>query len=271
MIDVDDRWVDVDFPREPEYTYGYSGPGNISKFASFEDTEKILTDAEVRAAIEKMDAEDTGAEWLVTRIFAQLNEGSCVYNACSQANEVTQCRQYGPDEVVHLSAISGYKQIGSSPSSGANIGDGLDCLEEIGTLPLDNEENKARFKHTMPNTGFRLPYPDGWKETAKLFRVQGRKIIRSVLGLLTALVKRQPVVVGRAGHSICYLRPRWSNANGYTIDYPNSWGKWGFGLGRFDYGYGRDTMRLISSSASYCFTFESIVPDFTIKHPRKVV
>lgn len=260
-MNIDDRFVDYDFTRDPNYVAGDLGVRAFGATCrSYNDVVPTIAESEWPALIERMDAEGGGAERLVTRIYNQRNEGSCVANACAQAHEVVQALQFGKDKVVPLSAISLYKRIGRSPGSGAMVSDGLEEMASRGVLPLDTPENRQRFgDKVMPPTGFYTNYPTGWEATAKNFRVTEWFIIRSVGQLITALLHQHPVVVGRAGHSICYLRPTRSGGS-LKVVYANSWSaNWGFGAGDFTGGFGADSMNLISSSARWAFAVRSVV------------
>lgn len=187
-----------------------------------------------------------------------LGVHNCVANATSQAHEVVQALQHGKANVVHLSAISLYKRIGRSAQSGAMVSDGLKEMASRGILPLDTPENRERFgSAVMPNTGFSKPYPDNWQETAALFRGVEYHTVNSVAGLLTALCNQHPVVVGRQGHSICYLRPM-RRSGRRVVAYANSWGNWGQGLGDFDSGFGFDSESQIRQSASWAFVLRAV-------------
>lgn len=246
-----DDFLDVDFEKDPKYVFGNLGMGFLGEAGVYEDVFGALSDAEIDEVIEKMEAEGGGADRLVTRIYNQKSEGSCVANACSQALEIIQALQFGKENVVHLSAISLYKRIGRSPSSGAMVSDGLKEITSRGVLPLDDEKNRARFgDHCMPNTGFRTPMPSGWESTAKNFSAVESYVVRSVSGLLTALCNQHPVVVGRQGHSICYCRPM-RRSGRRVVKYANSWGNWG------DNGYGYDSESQIRQSANWAFALRS--------------
>lgn len=260
-MDIDDRFVDVDFTVDPNYVFGDLGAATFEMCGAYENAASVLSDAEIDEVIERLDAEGGGADDLVSRIYNQKNEGSCVANATSQAHEIVQARQFGLDRVVHLSAISLYKRIGRSPSSGAMVSDGLKEMVSRGILPLDNEANKARFAHTMPNTGFRTPYPGGWQDTAKQFAGVESYVVRSVSGLLTALCRQEPVVVGRQGHSICYVRPM-RRSGKRVVAYANSWGGgengWGSPMGVHPSGFGFDSESQIRQSSSWAFVLRSV-------------
>lgn len=253
MPSVDPRFVDVDFTVDPNYVKGDLGVKPGFMCAAYEDAVPTIPESSWQSECAKLDAAGGGADKLVTRIYNQRNEGSCVANACSQAVEIIQAKQFGKDKVTPLSAISLYKRIGRSPNSGAMVSDGLDEIAKRGVLPLDTPENRAKFgPHVMPATGFYTAFPSGWEETAKKFRATEWFVVRSKAGLITALLNQHPVVVGRAGHSICYCRPLYKDGR-LLVKYANSWGSWG------DQGYGYDSERYISSSSGWAFALRSVV------------
>ncbi len=243
------KFIDVDFTQDPNFCGGYNGPGDLSRFARYEDEMPVYPES----SWVEMAAADNAADDLVTRIFDQKQEGSCVANASSQGMEVAQARQFGKDRVVHLSAISLYKRIGSSPSSGANVSDAWDALAADGVLPLDDDENKKRFKHTMPNTGFSTPYPDGWKETAKMFKGLEVYKIDSLPELVAAMLDRFGAVVGRSGHSIFHAKL--VNKDGDLFArYANSWKEsWG------EKGFGYDSMSMMKQACHGAYAIRSII------------
>jgi len=247
-----DRWLDIDFRTDPRYVKGYDEFGPRT-YARYGDTVTLIPESQWAAEVDAIAAESNGADSLVTRIYDQKQEGSCVANACSQAHEIIQALQFGKDRVTHLSAISLYKRIGRSPGSGAMVNDGMDEGKTRGILPLDNEANRARFgSAVMPNTGFSTPYPSGWEAIAANFRYDEIDVIESLAEMMTALIRRQPVVVGRQGHSICYCTPMRKNGS-YIAKYANSWGSWG------DSGFGYDTLSQMRMSSGWAFTPRSIV------------
>lgn len=271
-MEIDPKFIDVDFEREMRERgliagdLGRKEEGQyFASLPTYEDTAPLIPREDWEAEAAKMEADKSGAEWLVTRIYNQSNEGSCVANACAQAHEIIQALQYGKDRVVHLSAISLYKRIGSSPNSGAMVSDGLDEGAERGILPLNTPENIARFQHCMANTGFRQGYPSGWETTAKMFRFVEWSVIKTKEGMGTALLRRQPIVVGREGHSICYCGMRFKSGKLY-VPYPNSWSEdWGQAFGDMPGGFGMDSERQFEKSSGWAFTPRAIVvPDFML-------
>lgn len=254
MTAISDEFIDVDFETQPEYVFGNLGARLFGDCETYGDKIETIPESQWDELIEKMDSENSGIDALVTRIYNQMSEGSCVANACSQAHEILQAAQFGTDNVVHLSAISLYKRIGRSPGSGAMLDDGLDEMSKRGILPLDNAENRDKFgEHVMPNTGFYTQYPSGWGTTAAKFRATEWFILRSVAELVTAGLKGHPIVVGRSGHSICYCRPMYDSRDRMVFKYANSWGNWG------DQGYGYDSLNMIRASANWAFACRSIV------------
>jgi hypothetical protein len=254
VAEEDDSVVDVYFPDDPNYVFGDLGTALCGEYLEFEGTEDLMSDEEIEACIAKMEAEGGGLDELVTDILNQKNEGSCVGNAVTQALMVILHKQYGKTRGIRLSAISIYKQIGRSAGSGAMVSDAMTAVEKTGILPLDTPENREKFgDHVMPATGFSTRFPDGWKETAAKFRGFEFLVIRSVAALLTALCKGYPVVAGREGHSICYLRPMRRNGR-RVVKFANSWNEtWG------DEGFGYDTENQFRKSASWAFAIRAAV------------
>lgn len=257
-MDIDDKFIDVPFDRQPEFTFGDMGAPLFGDFSEYESAVPVLTDAQINAAIEQGEAEQSFLDWLVTRIFDQGREGACVSDACGGANELAQGKQFGKENVIHVSAMSLYKRIGRTASSGAMVSDGLEEMTSRGMLPLDTPENRSRFGDAvMPNTGFKNPFPDDWEGTAIKFASVEYHVVKTVNGLMTALCNRDPVIVGREGHSICYVKPVIYKGS-WAVGYVNSWGKWGMGMGDFDHGFGIDTLSQIKKSAQYAFVLRSV-------------
>jgi hypothetical protein len=260
-MDIDSKFIDVDFPSQPEFVYGNGGLRSLDSLAcrSYADFAPLIPEAQWPELAEKLAANGGGCSALVTRIYNQKNEGSCVGNAKAQQNEIIQATQKGKENVVPLSAISMYKRIGSSPNSGAMIDDALEEGVARGYVPLDTPENRAKFGSVvMPPTGFYTPFPANWQATAALFKDHEFLVVRSVAELITALFNLQPVVVGRQGHSICYCDPVYRNGS-LHVAYANSWGNWGFAMGSMTTGFGLDTLGQIRMSASWAFAVRSSV------------
>jgi hypothetical protein len=250
------KLIDVDFPSQPQFVFGDLGCSPFRESEAFRtcyaDVAPVYPQSQWPELAEA--AKDSSLSKLVTRIYNQGNEGSCVANACSQAHEIVQAIQFGPANVVHLSAMSLYQRIGRSPNSGAMVSDGLEEMAERGILPLDTPENRVKFGDAvMPNTGWRNPKPANWEATAKNFRAVEWLIVDSVEELISALFNQHPVVVGRSGHSIVYCDPVYDGSS-LLVRYCNSWGA-SFG----EQGFGYDSLRLIRSSASWAFALRSVV------------
>lgn len=250
-------FIDVDFRSEPQYVLGDLGR-NPSRLmcAAADDEVPLIPENKWRELAQQ--AEQSGLDKLVVEIKNQGQEGSCVANATTQLHQVMQAAQFGIANVTLLSAMSLYKRIGSSANSGAMVDDGMEEMCARGALPLDNKTNRNHFQHVMPATGFDRPLPQGWQETAKKFRGDERLIVQTEEALFSCLLSGHPVVVGRQGHSILYLRPVWQNGQ-WLIRYVNSWGNWG------ENGYGYDSARLFRQSADWAFTLRSIITPSTVK------
>lgn len=261
LDNIDPAFVDTDFRQWRQYNHGDLGTRAFGpRMADFADVVPDLPESEFPRLAEELKAAGGGLTQLVTRIYNQRNEGSCVANADCQAHEIKQAEQFGRDRVVPLSAISLYKRIGSSPNSGAMIDDGIEEMTSRGVLPLDTPENRARFgDKVMPATGFHTKYPAGWEATAKLFASQEWYAVRTVTSLITALFKGHPVLVGRQGHSICYCDPAYRNGQ-LGVIYANSWDyTWGFAAGSMRGGFGFDTLSQVRMSAQWAAALRSVV------------
>ena len=256
--EISEEFVDYDFPSSDEH-YVFGDLGGAMFGMGDESSRPEMTDSEIAECIERIASEESGLEHLSTRIFNQKREGSCVANAVSMAVQLCQARELGESNVVQLSAMSLYKRIGRSPSSGARVSDGLFEAVKRGILPLDTPANRERYgDKVMRNTGFSSRYPADWEATARRFCVLEFHVIRSVAGIWSALCRREPVVVGREGHSICYTTPIVHKGR-RAAQYANSWGEgWGFkdaGLG----GWGVDTESQVRKSASWAVAIRSLV------------
>ena len=252
MIDIDDRWLDLDFTKDPNYVFG-SLPRDGRRFAglSAADVVPLIDESQWPSIIEA--SNDAPMEAAVTRIFDQRQEGSCVANATAQAHQICQATQFGKQNVIQLSPISLYKRIGSSPESGAMIDDALDKIRDGGILPLNTPENVREFgDQVMPATGFYERYPRGWEATAMKFAGGEAFIVDDTRELISVLLAGFPIVVGREGHSICYVRPMYDRRGSLIVKYANSWGDWG------DAGYGYDSLSQIKKSAQWAFGLRTV-------------
>lgn len=184
---------------------------------------------------------------------------NCVSNATTAGHQCIQAKQYGKKNVIVLSAMSLYKRVARSASSGSMLSDNLDELNSRGALPQNTTANKARFEHTFPATGFSTQYPAGWEKTAKLFVSAEAFVLQSLAELVTACVNGFPIVVGRQGHSILYVRPVWRNSQ-VNFMYANSWDyDWGFAAGGFPGGFGLDSLGVVKQSAGWAFALRAVM------------
>lgn len=255
---IDTRYLDVDFSKQNRPT-GFNSIGSVPSLERFRFANDLIPKTDWKRIANEKKAAGGGISRYVTRIFDQGQEGSCVGNMATQMHETIQAMQFGRKNVVQLSAISMYKQIGSSANSGADTGDALKRGLDTGFLPLDTPENRVVFgSAVMPHTGFRTPFPTDWKTTASEFRYDEYFECQSVEEMVSALLKDFGVGVGRAGHSILYCDV-WFDGDTMYMLYVNSWGQWGIAAGSFTYGFGLDSARLFNQSADWCYAARSII------------
>jgi len=183
-----------------------------------------------------------GLESLESWTYDQRSEGSCASNSAAQAMEIAISSALGKERSVRLSAISLYTRVGRSAGSGSSIPSNISALAKKGILPLNTAENKKRFNHTHPATGFSARLPLGWETTAALFKATEWFDIASFEGIATALLKGYPVCYGRAGHAITAVKLE-RRGGEWCLKYKNSWGSnWG------QNGHGWDTESFCSRS-----------------------
>jgi len=185
--------------------------------------------------------QDRSLQPLVRKIKDQGQEGSCASNACSGAAEAITVKQFGIEAWIELSAMSLYKRVASSAQSGSTINDNIREISTRGILPTDTPQNKARFAHTHPNTGFGRSLPTDWEVTANRFRILEWFDVASMDGFVSAILRGAPVFYGRAGHAIFAVSVKTENGIWY-LKYANSWGEWG------EDGFGYDSESFVRGS-----------------------
>jgi len=260
-MQIDTKYLDVDF-RDPAVNQG-----NLlgcderddllgESFPLFEDAFRLIPEVEWERRIVAIEAAGGWLERLIVEIMNQSREGSCASNATAQAQQIIECAQGGHESVVKKSAISLYKQVGRSASSGSTIGGNLRALATVGILPRTVSGNE-RFAHTMPHTGFSLRYPSGWEATAALFRAEEWFEVTSLTGMVTACLMGFPVVYGRDGHAIVLVRLALDNGRLIGV-YANSWGEWGATFNGLR-GFGFDSRAKLTTGAGRygCFALRA--------------
>ena len=257
---INENFVDIDFNSEAQrlgFQLGDStNPQRLfADLPRLEDTIEVIPESQWK---ELATSNDTGCCDLISRIFNQSDEPSCTSNATCLAYEIVQGLQFGLDKVIPTSPITLYSRVGS-PSSGSDVMENLKELTDRGVLPLDTPENRSRFSHVHPHTGYLRRFPSGWEETAIMLRANEAYSIRTKAEGVTALIKRWPVVYGRRGHAICGVDLAYMDG-GLFIPYANSWGHWGSAYGKFSIGFGFDSLRLFSEGADWAFALRSVQP-----------
>jgi hypothetical protein len=260
VVNYDPEFIDVDFEKQPNYVGGAIDPSDYT-FGDNSDYSKQygeMSPKEIDKAIRTISEKDSGLHWLVPSILDQKQEGACTADAIIGAHHTKQAEQHGLGSVMLLSAISLYQRIARSAQSGSSPSDGMKELENRGAIPLDTPENRKRFGNiVMPNTGFSHRPPADWEPVAKKFCSMEWHVVKSIEGLMTALINRDPVVVGRQGHAIYYTTPIIHKGEWGAV-YPNSWGKWGMSMGAHTYGFGIDTLKQIKLSAKWAYVLRSV-------------
>lgn len=261
-MNIDPRYLDVDFDTEASQLgmgtgfLGFDGQTPL-EIPSFSSAIPLVPSSQWKELCRKIEETKSSGAYLVTRIYNQGQEGSCVANAAAQAHEICQALQFGHSQVVPLSAISLYKRIGTSPGSGAYLKDALAEMQSRGILPLNTADNQVRYPHTMPATGFYSRFPDGWEETAKRFRLVEYYRTWDLDELISALLLGFPVMVARRQHAICYVQPFYKDDSLHVL-YVNSWGNWGQPAGYMKYGFGVDSFALVEQAARGGVVFRSV-------------
>jgi hypothetical protein len=158
-MNLTNKYIDYDFRAAPKQYYrGSVIPRNAAELCAamptYEDVVPPIPSNRWKEIADHIQATKSGIEWLISRIFNQAQEGSCVGNAATQRMETLQAKQFGKENVTLLSAVSLYQLIGRSPGSGAVVAHALDKLLEVGVVPLDTPANRERFgSAVMPHTG----------------------------------------------------------------------------------------------------------------------
>lgn len=149
----------------------------------------------------------------------QTPESSCVYNATESAWRYLWARSLGHPFLMKCSPMAGYINQTTRRHSGSTMWGAMEWATTVGLLPerssakshaagltLCHDRAKALCKHTWhQNTPFtqRSQLPDGWRTTAKHFRVLEWVRLDHAEHFASALLHRLPIVYGRQGHSIC--------------------------------------------------------------------
>lgn len=184
---------------------------------------------------------------LVQKVKNQKSEPSCASNSAAQNLELVTVIQLGQQHWIELSAISLYKRVGSR-RSGSYLSDNLrELTTGEGILPVNKPETKAFLEdkgfpphHVFPETGYNVPFPQDWQQTAAQFRIFPDEVYRisNMQEFASCIFAGHPVSYGRAGHAITGVDVVYEDGKFY-ICYVNSWGNWG------DNGFGYDSFRYV--------------------------
>jgi hypothetical protein len=239
---IDRRWIDVDLvPPRGIGVDGFAGalPESEAQLACADSGDFMSAfDLIPRADWPDLIVAQGDLTRLDPFIRGQGREGSCVGNGAAAAFDRCQAIQHG--KIVRTSAMSLYKRIGRSASSGAVVGDALTELKERGILPVTGEP----FPHTHPATGFSQRLPDGWEATASQFKVEEFWRVSTFDEAATATFLGFGLVYGRSRHCICGWQAV-KDGKRWLLKYKNSWEKtWG------ENGFGYDSESFLRGGPS---------------------
>jgi hypothetical protein len=268
------RFLDVDFGSAAAANGRMMGcnprvePVGLAGFPTYSDAlkargESLLSMDEIDALIEKYTREGWPARELCTYVHDQNGEPSCVSNAKLAQHEIAQAFQFGLENVTILSPISVYRFVGS-PRSGSMLIDNLRRMQTVGALPLDNDRNRAKFKHVHPHNGYSKPMPAGYEETAALFQDAEYADIENWHEYQDSLVKGRTNMYARGGHCILGVSVT-KSGNGKTGDYLNSWSE-SFGNPvneRLKGGLGHDSERTMQAASRGAIAVLNVKVPFT--------
>jgi hypothetical protein len=250
MSDLGDYWDEGMHDVAPA---GVRPDGCLPRTDRCGDVFPVLEDSDVVPLIPRdqwpqLAEQSPGLEGLVRKIKNQKSEGTCAGNATTQAAEVCWNMTFGLQAWLEFSPIAIYRWIASGPDTGSVISDNLRQLQTVGALPVSSQANITALKraglnaaHVLTETGYYQQFPADWKDTAALFQGVEAFDIASIDGFVSALLAGFPVVAGRRGHAICYVRLVLVNGV-LKLKYANSWGEWG------DEGYGYDSLELLAAN-----------------------
>lgn len=258
---INPKFLDLDLDREAKRIGRETGDLNnldslMGAAPEFSDTEfPPFSEAEMRehAAAQKA-AGGSLPRKATLWVHDQNGDPSCTSNAALELWEERFVIQFGRQQCPKMSAMSLYNRVGA-PRSGSSLEANVREMCERGALPLDDPENRARFKHTKAHNGYSRN-PAGWEETAKDFRFDPENIYRLTSGdpqqFRTAQMRGFGIMYARDGH--CILAKQWIFENGvWANEYLNSWSiNWG------NKGFGYDSDRKMAR-CSWGFAVKQIL------------
>jgi hypothetical protein len=241
------------------------GGAGIQTYASYLRAAGLgmLSGDDREAIIDKYTREGWPQRKLSPYMHDQNGEPSCVSNAKLLCHEILQAQQFGIENVTVLSPISLYRFVGSR-SSGSSLSENLRRMKSHGALPLDNERNRAMYKHVHPHNGYGKEMPSGWEETGKLFMDCEYADINDWEEFQDALCRGFPVMYARSGHCITGVSVT-KSSSGKTLDYQNSWGlDWGNPTSEtLNGGLGHDSERTARSASGGAIAVINVKIPFT--------
>ena len=221
-VAIPDSHIDYDFrlppgmggivPSEGDATFGATWPSSLRVF-----------DRSEWADVKREQEVNLGTVH-VGRLYLdpwndQSPESSCVYNSAESTWRYCWTRQLGKRFVMKCSPMSGYGCVTRRRHSGSTMWGAMERLTEVGLLPesssamseapglsLCHDRAKQLCRHHFhQNTPFATKdaFPDGWRVTAKHFRVLEWVRLDTREQFASARLHRMPICYGRSGHAIC--------------------------------------------------------------------
>lgn len=231
---LNEQFVDVNFIGEygPELCGCIPGiPAEVERYGvPYGSVMPVYTKTELIDIIKRMDAEDAWRTRLIKFKKNQGREGTCVYNMGAHIVQNAQAIQWGLDNVVPLSPISGYRWNAPNAQSGSTVEGCIRWLTTKGLLPTNTHENIARFEHTHPDTGYYNRFQSGWETTAVLFLVDEWMYCKTPEEWWSSIVNGHGCGGGRDGHAIGHFALG-LDGNRILSIYLQSWYvPWGFSM-----------------------------------------
>ena len=271
---INPRWVDIDLTAPigvsgviesaEDATFGAAWPDRLQVFRRNEWAD------EKRRQFENLGTYTPGRLYLEPWN-NQTPESSCVYNSAEGGWRYLWNRQLGPAFGMKCSPMSGYINQTTRRHTGSTMWGAMEWMTEVGLLPEKSSRytdaagllachgrSVALCRHTFhQNTPFvqRSALPDGWRSTAKHFRVLEWIRIDTVEQFASALLHRLPIIYGRQRHCILGSDLVQDDRGRWLVEYLDS-----YGPGRGDNGRLYDTEANWSTGGAWAAA-SVVVPD----------
>jgi len=258
-VDVEHEFSGYIEDREGESSFGSAWPDSL----------KIFDRSEWRDRARELEKAGFDATTYLRPYNNQHPESSCVYNAAEVCMRYIRNRTLGNKYEMKCSPMSGYCRVTSRRHSGSTMWGALEQLSDIGLLPESSSEYsepglkllhrraKAMCRHTFhQNTPFvrQRELPEGYRDTAKHFRVHEWIRLDNEEQFASALLAPYPICYGRNGHSIAAVQLDFDGREPYA-KYLDS-----YGASKGDGGYLWDSRRKWNTGGAWACR-SVVIPD----------